>query len=256
MYLSDNLRFLRKERNLGQQELADLLNIPRTTYAKWELGATPRIEELIRLAAYLNTSIDTLLLTRMELGGTGSDRVADKLQVLTIVTDSHNEENIVLVDVKAQAGYAKGYGDPDFVRQLQSFSLPGYKFKNATFRAFEISGDSMETTLFEGDILVCSFVEPQYWSTIKENFVYVLVLKNDSDGVVVKRVYKNEGDQLELHSDNRFYSPFTVSLNEVAEIWYARRRITPFLPSPTAADQTLQTLHQKIDKLMAATEGK
>jgi transcriptional regulator with XRE-family HTH domain len=250
MHLADNLRFIRKQRQLGQQELADLLSIPRTTYSKWELSGTPRIEELVRLSQYLNVSIDSLLLTRMEDATGESAKPNDPFRVLTIVTDTHNEENIVLVDVKALAGYAKGYGDPQFVKQLPAFSLPGYKFKSATFRGFEITGDSMEQTLFEGDILVCSFVEPQHWHTIKENHVYVLVLKDDTDGVVVKRVHQKTDTGVVLQSDNPFYQPFTRQFDQVAEIWYARRRITPYLPTPANVSHYLQTLNHKIDQVL------
>ena len=39
MNLSDNLKKLRKENNLSQEELADKLNVSRQSVSKWESGS-------------------------------------------------------------------------------------------------------------------------------------------------------------------------------------------------------------------------
>ena len=97
------------------------------------------------------------------------------LRVLTIVTSAQDDERIVHVPVPAQAGYASEMANPTFIQDLPTFTLPDYKYKVGTHRAFDVSGDSMEPTLFEGDKVVCSFLEPTLWETsIKNNFVYVV----------------------------------------------------------------------------------
>ncbi len=160
-------------------------------------------------------------------------------RVLTIVTNVQNDERIVHVPVPAQAGYAGEISDPGFIEDLPTFTLPDYKYKVGTHRSFDVSGDSMEPTLFEGDKVICSFLEPTLWETsLKENYVYVVVTRGD---VVVKRVVKNnlkESKQLLLESDNDFYDPYTVNAGDIREIWYVRAKISPFLPSP----QNIQNL--------------
>lgn len=153
-------------------------------------------------------------------------------RVLTIVTDAHDDERIVHVPVPAQAGYAGEVSDPTFIQDLPSFSLPDYKYKVGTHRSFDVSGDSMEPTLFEGDKVVCSFLEPTLWETsIKDNYVFVVVTRGD---VVVKRVFNKLKEEkiLMLHSDNDFYEPYSVNIGDIREIWYVRAKISPFLPSP------------------------
>jgi transcriptional regulator with XRE-family HTH domain len=56
------LRDLRDDRDLTQQELADMLNISQTTYSRYESGALdiPSIS-LIKLAQFYETSIDYLV---------------------------------------------------------------------------------------------------------------------------------------------------------------------------------------------------
>ena len=153
-------------------------------------------------------------------------------RVLTIMTDSQNDERIVHVPIPAQAGYASDLSDPVFVQNLPFYSLPDYKYKVGTHRSFDVAGDSMEPTLFEGDKVICSFLEPSLWaSSVKKNYVYVIVTASD---VIVKRIkdHHKETKILQLISDNAYYDPYDIKLNEIREIWYVRAKISPFLPSP------------------------
>ncbi|NJN77748.1 MAG: LexA family transcriptional regulator [Saprospiraceae bacterium] len=153
-------------------------------------------------------------------------------RVLTIVTNASDDERIVHVPVPAHAGYASELTDPTFIQDLPTFSLPDYKYKVGTHRSFDVAGDSMEPTLFEGDKVICSYLEPTLWETsIKDNYVYVVVTRGD---VLVKRLgNKIKSDrQLHLISDNGYYEPFDISIGDVREIWYVRAKISPFLPSP------------------------
>ena len=154
-------------------------------------------------------------------------------KVLTIVTDSQNDERIVHVPIPAQAGYASESGDPTFVQELPTYTLPDYKYKVGTHRSFDVSGDSMEPTLFEGDKVVCSYLEPTLWeNSLKDSYVYVFVTKGD---VLVKRVQNKIRDEkcVTLISDNAYYEPYDVKITEVVEIWYVSAKISPFLPSPS-----------------------
>jgi phage repressor protein C with HTH and peptisase S24 domain len=139
-------------------------------------------------------------------------------RVLTIVTNSDDDERIVHVPVPAQAGYAGDVSHPAFIQDLPSFTLPDYKYKVGTHRSFDASGDSMEPTLFEGDKVVCSFLEPTLWETaLKDNYVYVIVTRGD---VVVRRIENRlkEDKELVLLSDNGFYEPYRVSVSDIREI--------------------------------------
>ena len=60
--LSNNLRVLRTERNLTQEEVAKKLNIKRQSYSAYERGInTPDIETIKMLATIFDVSIDYLL---------------------------------------------------------------------------------------------------------------------------------------------------------------------------------------------------
>lgn len=176
-------------------------------------------------------------------------------RILTTITTPDADELIVHVPLPAQSVYAAELSDPSFVQSLPTYSLPDYKYKVGTHRSFDVPGDSMEPTLFEGDKVVCAFLEPTLWqSGIKDNYAYVIVTRSD---VVVKRVrnFLADSKELEVISDNSFYDTYRIPLSDLREIWYVRARITPFLPSP----QNIQRyVHDEMSELKAtiAQQGK
>lgn len=141
------------------------------------------------------------------------------LQILSLVTDEHNNERIVHVPIAAQAGYAQEFFDPVFVKELPTYNIPDYEFSQGTFRSFDVEGNSMYPTLHRGDRVICQYVEPGSWTySIKENQVYVIVIEN---GVIVKRV-KNRLKQdgyLVICSDNERYESYNLEAQQLKEVW-------------------------------------
>ncbi len=190
------------------------------------------------------------------------------LHVLTVMTDVTNEERIVHVPVPAQTSYASELDNPKFIQDLPNFTLPDYKYKVGTHRSFDVAGDSMEPTLFEGDKIVCSYIEPTLWELgMKDSYVYVIVTQDD---IVVRRAYNQlkTNKLIEVHCDNKFYEPYEIPLSMIREIWYVRAKISPFLPAPnriqhlvyedmnslkstiTEQSRLIENLNQTIQKLV------
>ena len=58
---SENLKQIRKEKGISQEELAARLNVVRQTISKWEKGlSVPDAELLIKLSEILETSVGYL----------------------------------------------------------------------------------------------------------------------------------------------------------------------------------------------------
>ena len=123
---------------------------------------------------------------------------------------------ISFVPVKAAAGYLAGYGDPEFVDELNTFTLP--MLGPGQYRAFEIVGDSMLPTP-SGSVIVGEKVEDL--EDVKNSNTYVVLSKNE--GVVYKRIMKNNRlkNKITLFSDNPQYEPYNVSSEDVLEVWKA-----------------------------------
>lgn len=62
MNLADNLKKIRKENNLSQEQLAEQLGVSRQSVSKWESGqAYPEMDKVLQLAKLFNLNIDDLL---------------------------------------------------------------------------------------------------------------------------------------------------------------------------------------------------
>ncbi len=60
--ISENIRFLRKQRKLSQRELAELLGVSYKTVSKWETGAgLPDLQIIVPLSQALGVSTDAIL---------------------------------------------------------------------------------------------------------------------------------------------------------------------------------------------------
>src|SRR4029077_16888560 len=129
--------------------------------------------------------------------------------------------DIPFVPVKAAAGYLAGYADPEFIDELNTFTLP--MLAPGEYRAFEIVGDSMLPTP-SGSVIVGERVAAM--DDIKANNTYIVVSKNE--GIVYKRIMKNNRykNKLTLISDNPQYEPYNVNPDDILEVWKAQMIIT------------------------------
>ncbi len=241
-----NIRFLRKKTQKTQAEFADLIGIKRSLVGAYEEArAEPKLATLSTIAQHFNTSIDLLVnhdmseMTNEEIENPSSKT---KLKVLSITVDREDKENIDLVPQKASAGYLNGYADPDFVEELPHFHLPMLP-NNATYRAFEIQGDSM-LPLQSGTVIIGQYVE--LVSHISNGQTYILVTADE--GVVYKRVfnYLAEKNKLYLVSDNKTYSAYEVEPEKILEVWEAKAYISTQFPdqSATATNQNNLSLEE------------
>ena len=61
MSFGENLKTLRKENQISQEELAEMLGVSRQAVSKWERGdGYPEVDKLLILSRKLNVSLDRL----------------------------------------------------------------------------------------------------------------------------------------------------------------------------------------------------
>lgn len=88
--LSNNVKILRTQKGLSQEELADRLHVVRQTISKWEKGlSVPDAELLIRLAEIFETSVSELLGETITASD-DKEHVAEKLEQLNIILAEKN----------------------------------------------------------------------------------------------------------------------------------------------------------------------
>jgi len=246
--ISSNIKFLRKKRGLTQQQFADQIGIKRSLVGAYEEErAEPKYDLLKVIAAFFDISIDDFI--KEEINEKWQPKPKGNLRILSISVDKDGDENIEMVPVKASAGYLNGYADPEYVAALPKFYLP--MFKQGTYRAFEIKGDSM-LPLVSGTVIIGEYVEN--WADIKAGETYVIVSK--SDGVVYKRIGNRfkENKKLKLISDNPVYEPYEINGEDVLEIWKGKGYISTHLPEP-APEPTMESLTAMMAQMQRSIAG-
>ena len=213
---NQNLKYLRKLRGWTQEEFANKLNIKRSLLGAYEEErAEPRIDVLELVCDMFKLTLDDIL--RKDLSDNKSNYLARRRSLKMAA----GRAEIPFVPVKAAAGYLAGYADPEFIDELNTFTLP--MLSGGNYRAFEIIGDSMLPTP-SGSVIVGEKVSSI--DEVKNNMACIVVSRNE--GVVYKRVQRNgrQKNKLTLISDNPSFHPYTVNADEVLEMWQAQMVIS------------------------------
>lgn len=209
---NQNLKYLRKLRGWTQEEFARKLRIKRSLLGAYEEErAEPRIDVLEVVSDIFKLTLDDLL--RKDLSDSKSNYLAKRRAIKL----ASGRSDIPFVPVKAAAGYLAGFADPEFVDELNTFTLP--MLAGGNYRAFEIIGDSMLPTP-SGSVIVGEKLENL--EALKNNAACIVVSRNE--GIVYKRVQKNgrAKNKLTLVSDNPVFHPYTVNAEDVLEMWQAQ----------------------------------
>ncbi|WP_415325107.1 XRE family transcriptional regulator [Chryseobacterium sp. MMS23-Vi53] len=219
---SDNIRFLRAQKNLSQQELADKVSMSRVRYSKYEDGRSePPYELLIRISKYFNVSIDLLLTVDIRKYPLEEVlKLPDNRIVLPVVVDKLGNNSIEIVPQKASMGYLSGYSDPEYIESLQRISFPF--LTNGKYRAFPAKGDSMPP-FKDGSYIIGKYVENI--EELKPNKSYIFVTLND--GISYKRLKAKKKKSITVAADNSFYQPYDIPFGEIVEIWQYASGIFP-----------------------------
>lgn len=258
IFFNSNLKFLRERRKISQEQLAQELGMTRAKLAALELGNTkaPPPEDYLNISSFFNMSIDTLL--KIDLTKIGELKIREleaghdvymkggHLRVLAISVDKSNQEHVEYVPVKAQAGYAVGYHDPEFIKKLPKYSLPNVP-KVGTFRIFPTVGDSM-LPIPEGSEILARYVAD--WTSLKPDTLCIVVLITEQNVVFKMLTTDSVSGMATLRSLNPLYAPYQAALTDIAEVWEFYAYSSQVIPhAATDLDQVLQAIRE-LEKVM------
>lgn len=232
---------IRRELGYTQAEFAALLGVSNTT-ADIERGRTKLsgkvVSELLK-----QFKINPLWLfgeSEQQYLETSNTSVIPKV----VTVDSSENENMVLVNAKAAAGYPQNIADTSWYKQLPAFDLPIPEFRNATYRGFQVEGDSMLPNLHPGEWVLARAIE--HIDHVSANKMYVVVLQ---DSIMVKKVEKRpNSNNITLISLNETYPPYDIKPFQIQEIWEVSSKIT-FNVDATTDSGLLRQLQESMQEL-------
>ena len=263
MLVGNNLKLLRKHFGKSQDEVSKSLGLNRSTYSGYENAvAQPSLEIITLISEFYSISVDSILKNDFSTFNTSqwtritngwkSSATGSKLRILAAQVSENNEELIEMIPVKAKAGYALGYSDPEFIKELPTIRLP-FLSKNRKYRTFPISGDSMPP-VSDGSFVVGEFV--QDWTSIKSDTPCIFVTKDE--GIVFKIIENqiSEDKKILLSSTNPLYETYAVDLKDILEIWVFRCYISMDLPETILGEDDISSSIRAIQKSLFRIENK
>lgn len=236
-------RFIEVRRTLGytQSEFATLLGVSNTT-ADLERGKT-KLSGKVVAELLKQFKINPLWLfgaSEQQYLETSKTSVIPKV----VTVDSSDRENMVLVNAKAAAGYPQNIQDTSWYKELPAFDFPIPEFRNATYRGFQVEGDSMLPNLKPGDWVLAKAVDDI--DDVSSNKMYVVVLE---DAVLVKKIERRlKSNDITLISLNEMYPPYKIKPFQIQELWQVNSKIT-FGVDATTEKGLLRQLQESMDDL-------
>lgn len=239
---SERFKKVREEQNHTQQSFAQLLGIGNST-ADIERGKT-KISGKVVMELLQQFSINPLWLfgkSFVQYVDINGGNVAPKVVIL----NQEGQDSILLVNQKAAAGYPQNIGDVEWYDSLPSFSIPLPEYRNATYRGFQVEGDSMLPNIRPNEWVLGRAV-PSI-TEASDSRIYIVVLK---DSVLVKKMQKvaNAPDRVRLISLNPEYLPIDVEVRDIQELWMVNSKLTFGINEPSESN-LLKQLQQSMDEL-------
>lgn len=168
------------------------------------------------------------------------------------IRGGRRKPNVILVPVKARAGYMAGYGDQEYIEHLEVYSVPGCT--NGNYRMFEIDGDSMYPTFSPGDFAVGRAETDT--ASLKQGAIYIIV--SHTEGIIIKRLLNGQKtpSKMVFGSDNQAFRPTELESSAIAEMWefYMLLTTAPGQPDPAAA--RLRNLEHEVEDIKRLLQNK
>lgn len=199
MFSEINLKEKRISKGFSQTEIANLLNINRSSYHSWESGrAKPNQKHLTLLSKILDvpvTYFESEYNSYLQLSPDNQVKAEEYVEELLLSQQTSNVTPLfsvqVLSDIQLSAGLGEGFFD-EFETETVYSNEEQYGYDIAAW----IEGDSMEPVYKSGEVALIRSNGFDY-----DGAVYALSWK---DSVYIKKLYRDE-DGFRMVSLNKDY---------------------------------------------------
>jgi len=230
------LLILREKKFLTQEQLSAKIGLYRQSIIDYEKGkSVPRKQTLQAIADFFEVDPKYFLteeeknITRVNEPELGGGYVKEKSNAQYSLLD---QVEVPLLEMRAQAGYLRGYKDPEYMESLPKVYVSREFDHGGNFMAFRLGGDSMDDgtkrSFCDNDIVLCRELHQKYWSSKLhlKGLPFAIV---HEDGILFKEIISHDVDNgiIRCHSWNPSpeYEDFDLNLSECRQIWYYRRLI-------------------------------
>jgi transcriptional regulator with XRE-family HTH domain len=241
--INQRIKIVRIDNNLSQEQFADAISVTRATISQIELGhQQPTVEAIRSIVRIFNISYSWLMDATEETAPIkeykslenkpatvikeSKDLINKSDKIVPVVVDSEGNNQISILDIQAAAGLPANFDNPAYFSQLPVFSMPWPQFKSGDYTLIQITGDSMQPTIYHSDWVICKRLNT--FLDIRDGYIHVVVTR---DGVVCKRVLNRVDKRaaLALQSDNDQYATYDQPISEILQIWKVELKLSAIL---------------------------
>jgi len=128
---------------------------------------------------------------------------------------------------------------------LPAFHIPLPEYRNATYRGFQVEGDSMLPNIRPNEWVLGRAV--QSVGEASDSKIYIVVL---FDSVLVKKLQKIPGvtKKVRLISLNAEYLPIEIAVKDIQELWQVNSKLTFGVDEPNESS-LLRELQASMNEL-------
>lgn len=158
--------------------------------------------------------------------GKPPDLLRQDAQIITVTLDTEGNPVIPILDIQAAAGWPQHINDPQYIQSLPALTMPWAQFRTGEYVLLQVSGDSMQPTIYNGDWLYCKRLYEA--GDIKDGYIHVIIT---DDGVIAKRVLNriDKRQALAVQSDNEQYQTYNLPIEQVRQIWKVEFKMSAIL---------------------------
>lgn len=142
---------------------------------------------------------------------------------------SRDVTGVRVVEIKAQAGYLRGYADQEYMETLPTIPVSKEVVRGGNFLCFTVNGDSLDDgtrrSICHGDVVLGRELAKHHWKN-KLHFTRVLfIIVHKTEGICFKEITAHNPDTGEItcHSFNPLYEDFTLNLKDVTQLFYIKK---------------------------------
>lgn len=132
-FITTNLKYLRKRKQLSQQELANQLNLSRSNIAAYERGnSEPNVSKLLRMADFFDVNLSDFL---------GQDLTQDTIDTNRNVQKTNNIQKEHLEALQEKVDEVDNMLNS--IRKFHKFRLPSYSNQSSELKSLMINFDNL-----------------------------------------------------------------------------------------------------------------
>ncbi len=244
----ERIIMLRNMLQLSQVNFANKIHISQGALSQIENGKSQiSLETLRNISKELNVNCNWLVngVGDIFLKDEDMTQTSKKSDSIVVKATGAKRPFVPYVPVKKQKQYTTKFKSADFIKDLDTYLLPG--FDDGNLRLFDVPDEALSPLITPGEIVLTELAASH--TQIDNGSLAVVLIKG---GLIVRSVHYFENDRniLILKSPSRKFKNQHLHIDELKEIWLIRAKLsTAFINAGSLDAKRIERLESGVNSL-------